>query len=314
MGDQGQRGERDERGDVALPTTVVGSYPTEGLPPRRAIQRAVEDQIAAGIDIIADGQVRGDMIAIFARRIPGFRQAADGVWEVEDALDQPAEPVTLEDFRLARALAAGRAEVKAVITGPIMLALSCRIAPSAPYTGPDDPSLILRLADFQMREAIALASAGARVIQVDEPILTKALGSRVSVELANAALSDLAAIPGLAMLHVCGDVRAIASDLLLLPFDVFSIENTRIPNLAAFDLDQLDAVGASFCVGVVDTQDAAVESAETIGARIYEAQALVGTERLWLAPDCGLRMLPRDAARAKLGRMAEAAQDARAKL
>jgi len=311
MSDQGQRG---ERGDVTLPTTVVGSYPTDGLPPRRAIQRAVEDQIAAGIDIIADGQVRGDMIAIFARRIPGSRQAPDGVWEVEDALDQPAEPVTLEDFRLARTLAAARAEVKAVITGPITLALSCRIAPGAPYTGPDDPSLILRLADFQMREAVALASAGARVIQVDEPLLATALGSRVSVELANAALSDLAAIPGLAMLHVCGDVRAIASDLLLLPFDVFSIENTRVANLAAFDLDQLDAVGARVCVGAVDTQDADVETLETIGARIAQARALIGTERLWLAPDCGLRLLPRDAARAKLGRLAEATQEARAKL
>ncbi|HZU75902.1 MAG TPA: methionine synthase, partial [Dehalococcoidia bacterium] len=42
-------------------TTVVGSYPVDGLPPRRAIQRAVEDQIAAGIDLISDGQVRGDM-------------------------------------------------------------------------------------------------------------------------------------------------------------------------------------------------------------------------------------------------------------
>jgi 5-methyltetrahydropteroyltriglutamate--homocysteine methyltransferase len=303
-----------ERGDVKLPTTVIGSYPSEGLPPRRALQRAVEDQIAAGIDMIADGQVRGDMIAIFARRIPGFRQAPDGVWEVEDALDQPAEPVTLEDYRLAKELAAGRAEVKAVITGPITLALSCRTVPGAPYIGSADPSLIMRLADFQMREAIALASAGARVIQVDEPLLATALGSRVSVELANAALSDLAALPGLAMLHICGDVRAIASDLLLLPFDVFSIENTRIANLAAFDLDQIDAVGASFCVGVVDTQDAEVESAETIGARIAEAQALMGTERLWLAPDCGLRMLPRAAARAKLGRLAEATQEARARV
>lgn len=299
---------------MALPTTVVGSYPTEGLPPRRAIQQAVEDQIAAGIDVIADGQVRGDMIAIFARFIPGFRQAPDGVWEVEDALDQPAEPITLADYLLARGLAAGRAEVKAVITGPITLALSCRIAPSAPYTGPDDPALILRLADFQMREAIALAASGARIIQVDEPLLATTLGERISQELANAALNDLAAIPNLALLHVCGDVRAIASDLLLLPFSVFSIENTRIANLAAFDADQLDAVGAHICVGCVDTQDVAVESTAVIGARIAQAQALVGTERLWLAPDCGLRPLPRDAARAKLTRLADAVQDARAQL
>lgn len=307
-------GERGERGDVALPTTVVGSYPTEGLPPRRAIQQVVEDQIAAGIDIIADGQVRGDMIALFARAIPGLRLDPDGVWVVEDALDQPTEPVTLEDFRLAQSLAGDRAEVKAVITGPITLALSCRVAPESPYGGSADPSLIMRLADFQMREAIALAAAGARVIQVDEPLLATTLGARISVELATAALSDLAAIPRVAMLHVCGDVRAIASDLLLLPFGVFSIENTRIANLAAFDADQLDAVDARVCVGCVDTQDEAVESVATIGERITQAQALVGTQRLWLAPDCGLRPLPRAAARAKLARLAEATQDARARL
>ncbi|HLY32463.1 MAG TPA: hypothetical protein VKQ36_15670, partial [Ktedonobacterales bacterium] len=81
-----------DRLSLPLLTTVVGSYPTDGLPPRRAIQRAVEDQIAAGIDLISDGQVRGDMIAIFARAIPGFALASDGAWEVTDALDIPAEP------------------------------------------------------------------------------------------------------------------------------------------------------------------------------------------------------------------------------
>ena len=56
----------------ALPllTTVVGSYPTGGLPPRRAIQRAVEEQITAGIELISDGQPRGDMVGVFAGRIP----------------------------------------------------------------------------------------------------------------------------------------------------------------------------------------------------------------------------------------------------
>src|SRR2546422_227637 len=74
---------------LPLVTTVAGSYPVDGLPPRRAIQRAVEDQLVAGIDVISDGQARGDMISVFARAIPGLRQAHDGVWEVESALDLP---------------------------------------------------------------------------------------------------------------------------------------------------------------------------------------------------------------------------------
>lgn len=131
-----------------LLTTVAGSYPIGDLPPRRAIQRAIEDQVEAGIELVSDGQPRDDMISLFARNIPGMRQALDGVWEVEDALDLPAGPVTVQDFIFARELAGTRAEVKGIVTGPIALALACRVLGSSPYAGPDDPALVLRLAEI----------------------------------------------------------------------------------------------------------------------------------------------------------------------
>ena len=61
-----------------LATTDVGSYPVlkgRGLrslldPLRPAVETAVADQLRAGIDIISDGQVRGDMIEVFARACP----------------------------------------------------------------------------------------------------------------------------------------------------------------------------------------------------------------------------------------------------
>ncbi|MDD3622577.1 MAG: methionine synthase, partial [Methanofollis sp.] len=64
-----------------LPTTVVGSYPvvkTGGLrslldPLKGAVETAVADQVRAGVDIISDGQVRGDMITAFVSRLPGIR-------------------------------------------------------------------------------------------------------------------------------------------------------------------------------------------------------------------------------------------------
>src|SRR5262249_10248609 len=157
-----------------LLTTVVGSYPTGGLPPRRAIHKAVEDQIAAGIDLIGDGQPRGDMVSIFVSRFPGFQQADDGVWEVTDALDMPEAPIAAADYACAGGRAAGGAEVKGVVTGPVTLALSCRVAPGAPYSSPGDPALILRLAELLAHEVAALVAAGARVVQVDEPMLAKA--------------------------------------------------------------------------------------------------------------------------------------------
>jgi 5-methyltetrahydropteroyltriglutamate--homocysteine methyltransferase len=297
-----------------LLTTVIGSYPPAGLPPRRAVQRAVEDQIAAGVELISDGQMRGDMIGAFAARIPGFRLADDGTWEVEDALDLPDGHIAAGDYALARQLAAGRAEVKGVVTGPITLALSCRVAPTAPYTDAADPALLLRLAEILAREVAALVAAGANVVQIDEPALAKALGTRVSPELAYDALRSLAAMPHLPALHVCGDIRAVVAELLILPFAVLAFENSRIANLAALDADELDFTTVRLSPGCVDTQSAEVESAAVIGDRIRAVLERIEAERVWVAPDCGLRLLDPEVARRKLARMVAAAQAVRAEL
>jgi 5-methyltetrahydropteroyltriglutamate--homocysteine methyltransferase len=304
---------RDIRRQPLL-TTVVGSYPVEGLPRRRAIQRAVDDQLAAGIDLISDGQVRGDMISSFASHIPGFRLGPDGTWEVEAALDLPDSPLAVADFVLARELAGRSAEVKSVVTGPITMALSCRVAPGAPYFGPDDPGLILRLADILAREVSALVASGARVVQVDEPVLATALGTQIEPELAHDALRVLATTPALPALHVCGDVRAIASELLLLPFKVLDIENASTENLSAFDPEMIEFGGTRLSVGSVATDTAEIETIEVIRERVRAAMQHVDPEHLWIAPDCGLRALPRDAAREKLVRLVAAVQDVRAEL
>lgn len=297
-----------------LLTTVVGSYPTDGMPPRLAIERAVEDQILAGVDVISDGQPRGDMIDIFASRIPGIERRDDGAWEVVESLDFPGASVLAVDFALARTLAGRRAEAKGIITGPITLALSLRVAPEAPYNAPHDPALILRLAELQGREMAALVAAGARITQVDEPLLPYALQGRVSPELVSDALREFAATSTLPMLHVCGDVRDITNDLLLLNFAVYSIENSRIANVAAFDEEELDFSGSKISAGCIDTTSADVESIEAIRERIHTAMRSIPPERLWVSPDCGLRPLPRAAALEKLKRMVAATQDLRAEL
>lgn len=298
----------------ALLTSVVGSYPTDGLAPRRAIERAVEDQLLAGVDVISDGQPRGDMIETFAARIPGIERRDDGAWEVVDTLDFPAMPIVAGDFTLARELAARRAEVKGIVTGPITLALSLRVAPEAPYNAPHDPRMILRLAEILGRELAALVAAGARVAQVDEPLLPRALAGLVSMELASDALREFAATATLPMLHVCGDVRDVANDLLLLNFAVYDIENSAIPNAAALDAEQLDFAGSKISAGCVSTSDAGVESVATIRERIRATMRHIPPERLWVSPDCGLRNLPREIALEKLKRMVAASQELRAEL
>ena len=93
--------------DIPLLTTAVGSYPPGDLPPKRAIQQAMEDQIAAGIDLISDGQVRADMISLFAAGIPGFRHAQDGVWELAAPPDVPGEPLVASDYSASPAVGKG---------------------------------------------------------------------------------------------------------------------------------------------------------------------------------------------------------------
>lgn len=295
-------------------TSVVGSYPTDGLPARRAIERAVEDQLLAGVDVLSDGQPRGDMIETFAARIPGIERRDDGGWEVVDTLDFPGMSILAGDFTLARELTARRAEVKGVLTGPITLALSLRVAPEAPYNAPHDSQLILRLAEILGRELAALVACGARVTQVDEPLLPRALDGLVTMELAGDALREFAATSVLPVLHVCGDVRDLANDLLLLNFAVYDIENSVIPNAAAFDAEQLDFAGSKVSAGCVTTTSAEVETVAVIRERIRAMMRLIPPEKLWVSPDCGLRLLPRAAAQEKLKRMVAATQELRAEL
>jgi 5-methyltetrahydropteroyltriglutamate--homocysteine methyltransferase len=301
--------------DQPLLTTVVGSYPTGGLPPRRALQRAVEDQIAAGVEVISDGQVRGDMISQFAERIPGYARTADGGWVVKAELERPEAPIAAGDYALAQRVADGRAIVKGVVTGPVTLALSSQIGVNAPYVAAHDPALILKLAEIVAHEVAALVAAGAEVVQVDEPALATARGRLVSAELLENALRDLAALPACPVLHVCGDVRAILDELLGLPFVVLDIEGTRIEQLERVDRDRLEFIDGRVAYGCVDTLSPEVESVGVIRERVRRAVATLGSaDRLWISPDCGLRQLPPDVARSKLAAMVDAVQHVRASL
>ena len=300
--------------DIPLLTTAVGSYPPGDLPPKRAVQQAVEDQIAAGIDLISDGQVRADIISLFAAGIPGFRQAQDGVWELVAPPDVPGDPLVASDYLLARVLAKGRATVKGVMTGPVTLALSTRLITGTPYDGNSDPSFILRLADILGREAAALVAAGAEIIQIDEPMLPDALQNGLEIELVGEALSTVTAIIPFAILHSCADVRPIAYELLSLPIAALNIAGAHIDTLSAFDADDLESAGMRLVYGCVDTQTPTPESRQIVQARIERAVERLGAEHLWLSPDCGLRLHSRQDAQEMLSTLADAVQAVRSTL
>ncbi|MDN7012555.1 methionine synthase [Methanoculleus sp. FWC-SCC3] len=282
---------------VLLPTTVVGSYPVvkgSGLfarmdPLKHAVEVAVADQIGAGIDIISDGQVRGDMIRAFTSHLPGIR-GSSVVGKVQPA----TRPITLADTKYALSR---HPKVKGILTGPSTLAHGLSI--ETPFYRNKD-ELVLDLAQALAVEANYLQDAGVALIQVDEPIFsTGAANIAVGREAVNAIAGRLR-VP--ASLHVCGNLGNVIDDVLRINVAAFDFEFANNPgNLEV--LSEKDLGGRMIGYGCVDSADPGVESIETIKKRLEAGIDVFSPDTMLVDPDCGLRMQTRDAALGKLKNM-----------
>jgi 5-methyltetrahydropteroyltriglutamate--homocysteine methyltransferase len=294
---------RHEEGNVMF-TTVIGSYPLKYADlGSEAIKLAVHDQLAAGIDLVTDGQTRYDMIEYFARAIEGYTYEGKSVITGKIGRGRPDEFVT--DFRLAKSLAP---RVKGLITGPVTLVFSSRI--KGAYAGYRDENVYLDTAEALLQIARALEAEGAEWIQVDEPFLS--VGAPMAI--ARKAVEHLAL--GLKVpvaMHVCGSVGTIFPQILewrglrLLSHAFMGEKNEEVLGSTALKLSD-----RMLGLGCIDTKSPTVESAADVAALIRRARAIVPDERLAIHPDCGLRLLPREAVRAKLAAMVGGAREAAA--
>ncbi|MBN2518404.1 MAG: methionine synthase [Candidatus Altiarchaeota archaeon] len=290
-----------------LITTVVGSYPAEpsraelmgGMygkdPYLKSIERAVKDQVDAGVEIISDGQTRGDMIRIFTNKISGIAEA-DGVIRVTGRI-QHNQDILGEDFRYAREVAGSKALVKGVITGPNTLASFVQNA----YYGVRK-SLLFDLANVLAIEAKKLCDNGAVLIQIDEPILA---AGNVDMEEAKDALEVITNnIDKTVAMHVCGDVNILYPGLLDFPVDILDHEFTRNPTL----LDHLYEYNFDKKIGYgcIDSKSERVESVVDIKKRIEKALNYFDSKDILIDPDCGLRNISRESAYQKLKNMVQA--------
>jgi len=290
---------------TTMPTTVVGSYPVvtgrgfSGIfdPFRDAVRTAVSDQLAAGIDIISDGQVRGDMVKIFTSRLPGVRGA-----EVIGKVSPPEGPITLGDTRYAISRAK---RVKGIITGPTTLSFALHI--STPVYR-DRGELALDLAYALAQEAQFLAAAGAAVIQIDEPILSTGVADLTSAREALEVLARGIKVP--VCLHVCGDLTPVISELVRMPVGILDFEFAKSPGNLAL-CREMDFGKMMIGFGCVDSSAPVAEPADIIRSRIETALSVFAPEQLLIDPDCGLRMLSRDVAYLKLARMVEVVKEVR---
>jgi 5-methyltetrahydropteroyltriglutamate--homocysteine methyltransferase len=329
-----------------LPTTVIGSFAVpewlgqlkNDYYQRRislrylneildmAAKAAIVDQDRAGIDIVSDGELRRDNdVDYVLPRLPGveiLRPAKADYLDYFDARISGPLPEPdgrglgiADDFRLARKLT--DLPLKVSMTGPFSLSRRIR---GGGYSDPAD--LVRALARHLHAEAVELAAAGARVLQLDEPFLA---GYPEEARLAVEAVNIVTDVPDVTwVLHVCYGNR-FARPLWEGHYDFLfpAVKEARIDQLALEfagrgdeELALLERYGwdRGLGLGVIDVRSEQVETAELVATRIRRGLRYVPPERLSVNPDCGLRQLTGDTARGKLAALVAGADEVRAEL
>jgi len=295
-------------------TTVIGSYPLkfDELGPE-AVRQAVEEQIAAGMQLVTDGQTRGDMISVYAGVLKGTELKAEKgspggerKLHITGKVELGDPSMFVEDFLLAKKVAGGRAEVKTALTGPMTLAFSS-IIDTKLYKGYRDRALYSDISGALHGIARALERAGATRLQVDEPYFSVG----VPMELARPAVEAIATgFKGEVALHACGDVSKVFDSLLAFRgIRMLSHGFAGNPgNLGLLSREKLEKAGKLLGFGCIDTASERVETEKEVLGLLKKGADAVGAENMVAHPDCGLRVLPLEVARRKLRVLGEAAR------
>jgi 5-methyltetrahydropteroyltriglutamate--homocysteine methyltransferase len=334
--------------DRPLRTTVIGSYPFPGWLEHAsgrlgdfgpddiaemqedAVTVAVRDQLAAGLDVITDGeQTRFDFNLSFYGYLTGLAlesapprrfgpPAHDqrGKHRVTGPLDAPRGLGAVEEFqrlqRVARdLLPAGGVTFKASVPGPYTLA--GRLLPNAQYA--DRYALTDALLPLVRRELAALVEAGCREIAVDEPSMScyaHREDPRRFVDIFNRTVE---AVVGKCRLstHLCfGNFKGhpVGKRVYAPMFPAFmdmTLDEIHVEmaNREFAEIALIAEIAASkdVAVGIVDVKSYYIETEADIVERVRLCLQHAPAERLSFAPDCGLSQTARWAARKKLANM-----------
>ena len=333
---------------MLFPTTIVGSYPQPDwlidrvklagrFPPRvRAkelwrvdppfLQQAMEDatllairaQEDAGLDIISDGEIRRES---YSNRIATALAGID-IDNPGTALDRSGHPnpvprivgkirrlraIEVEDLLFLKAHT--QRKVKITVPGPFTM---LQQAQNDFYATEEEAAMDYAAA---LNEEIKdLFAHGADVVQVDEPYLQARpeKARQYGIRVLNRALEG---VQGTTAVHICFGYAAVIHarpagydflpELAACSCQQLSIETAQ-SNLDCAVLEQLG--NKQIMVGCIDLSDMAVESPVVVASRIKRALRYIRPEQVILAPDCGMKYLPRDVADAKLRAMVEGAK------
>jgi 5-methyltetrahydropteroyltriglutamate--homocysteine methyltransferase len=331
---------------MLLPTSLVGSYPQpEWLIDRVRLSKqvprvrvddlwliapdkleaaqddatilAIRDQERAGLDIVTDGEQRRES---YSNR---FATALDGI-DIENpgtvinrtgrAIPVPRvtgpirrkHPVELHDLKVLRANT--RRAVKATVPGPFTMG---KQAQDDYYK--DEEAVALAYADAVNAEIKDLFAAGADVVQIDEPWMQQHPDKARQYGL-KALDRALDGVTGTVAVHLCFGYAAVVPDKPPAYSFLRELEGSKAQQISIevaqpkLDLKILHELPSkTIILGVIDLSDMTVETPQIVAGRIRAALRHVPADRVVVAPDCGMKYLPRAVAYGKMQAMAEGA-------
>jgi 5-methyltetrahydropteroyltriglutamate--homocysteine methyltransferase len=324
-------------------TTVVGSYPFPAWLEHAAgdlaafgpddvaelqedaVIAAVHDQVAAGLEVITDGeQTRFDFNLSFYGYLDGvdlesapprrFGPPAHdqrGKHAVTGELRAPRGLGAVEEFERLRRLAPAGPRLKASVPGPYTL--SGRLLPNADY--PDRWALTEALLPIVRDELVALVDAGCEEVGVDEPSMSCYAHREDPARFVDIFNRTVEPVVGRTRIgtHLCfGNYkgRAVAPRKYAPMFPAFlNVHADEIHvEMASRELAESEVVGeiaerADAAVGIVDVKSYWIEPPEEIAARVRHFLQFAPAEKLVFSTDCGLSQTARWAARQKLANL-----------
>jgi 5-methyltetrahydropteroyltriglutamate--homocysteine methyltransferase len=285
---------------------------------------AIRDQERAGLDIITDGEMRRES---YSNR---FATALDGV-DIDNpgtALDRSGHPnpvprvtgpirrrhpVQVRDVAFLRANTDRM--IKITVPGPFTMSQQ---AQDDYYK--DEVALGMDYAAAVNAEIKDLFAAGADIVQVDEPYMQARAekAKKHGVQVLDRALEG---VTGTTAVHICFGYAAVIHNRppaysFLPEFEHSKVHQISIETAQArLDCSVLQKLPSkTILLGVLDLSDMGVETPETVAGRIRRALPYVPAERIVVAPDCGLKYLPRDVAFGKMQAMVQGAAIVRKEL
>jgi 5-methyltetrahydropteroyltriglutamate--homocysteine methyltransferase len=286
---------------------------------------AIRAQEQAGLDIITDGEIRRES---YSNR---FATALEGV-DIDNpgsALDRSGHPnpvprvvgrirrkhaVQVEDLLFLKRHT--QRQVKVTVPGPFTMAQQAQID----YYDGSREQAALDYAAAVNEEIRDLFAHGADIVQLDEPYMQARPDDARAYGL-KALNRALEGISGTVAVHICFGYAAIIhqrpSGYSFLPelaecsCSQVSIETAQ-SNLDCAVLGKLR--DKKILLGVLDLSDMNAETPQQVAARIRRALPYVDPRNVIVAPDCGMKYLPRDIADAKLRAMVEGARIVRQEL